>query len=373
MKVILAGDYCPHGRMLRDDRFLDTIAPVIKRNDFAIVNLECAICPPDSQPIQKVGPNLRAEARFLDILQSAGFNVLTLANNHFADYGQEGLHSSLAEISRSGFYHVGAGKNLNEASWVLYLKDDTCTVALINACESEFTIADTDHGGCNPYNPISLHYAIAEARKHADYVFVIIHGGAEDINLPSLRMQQEYRFLIDSGADLVVNHHQHCFLGFEQYKGGYIYYGLGNFCFDWRTEKNADAAPTPWNYGYLVEVKIDTTGLHPTVVPYEQCAREVAVTPLTGEQLARFKSEFSTLSNTLLDTQALREAYEREVAAHCRDIDRLLLPARLERYVPRRMAAWWLRHDNHRLRKLLNAVRCESHRDRLLTYLNTLR
>lgn len=308
----------------------------------------------------------------MDLLQSAGFNVLTLANNHFADYGQEGLHSSLAEIKRRGFYYVGAGNDINEASRVLYLKDDTYTLALINACESEFTIADTDHGGCNPYIPISLHYAIAEARKHADYVFVIIHGGAEDINLPSLRMQQEYRFLIDSGADLVVNHHQHCFLGFEQYKGGYIYYGLGNFCFDWRTEKNADAAPTPWNYGYLVEVKIDITGLHPTVVPYEQCAREVAVVPLAGEQLARFEAEFSAISRTLLDAQALSKAYASEVAAHCRDIDRLLLPARLERYVPRRMATWWLRRDKHRLRKLLNTIRCESHRDRLLTYLNTL-
>lgn len=52
-----------------------------------------------------------------------------------------------------------------------------------------------------------------------------MHGGHEHYQLPSLRMQETYRFFIDAGADVVVNHHQHCFSGYEIYNNKYIFMG----------------------------------------------------------------------------------------------------------------------------------------------------
>ena len=74
-------------------------------------------------------------------------------------------------------------------------------------------------------NPISIYYDLLEARKNADIIICITHGGHEGYNLPSPRMQSLYRFSIDCGADVVVNHHQHCYSGYEQYHNGYIFFG----------------------------------------------------------------------------------------------------------------------------------------------------
>ena len=59
---------------------------------------------------------------------------------------------------------------------------------------------------------------------------MIVHGGHECYNLPSPRMQKQYLFYADQGADIVVGHHTHCISGYEVYKGVPIYYSLGNFC-----------------------------------------------------------------------------------------------------------------------------------------------
>ena len=97
----------------------------------------------------------------------------------------------------------------------MYKRKDGETLAIINCCEHEFSIADDDSAGANPLNPIQQYYKIKEARLNADYVLVIVHGGHEMYQLPSLRMVDTYRFFIDAGADAVVNHHQHCFSGYE--------------------------------------------------------------------------------------------------------------------------------------------------------------
>jgi poly-gamma-glutamate synthesis protein (capsule biosynthesis protein) len=113
---------------------------------------------------------------------------------------------------------VGGGTNLQEASKILYKKIDEKVLALINCCENEFSIATEVTAGSNPLNPIQQYYAIQEAKSKADYVLVIVHGGHELWQLPSPRMQETYRFFIDAGADAVVNHHQHCYSGYEIYK-----------------------------------------------------------------------------------------------------------------------------------------------------------
>ena len=84
----------------------------------------------------------------------------------------------------------------------------------------------------NPLLPIQQFYKIQEAKENADYVLVIVHGGIEHYQLPTSRMIETYRFFIDAGADAVVNHHQHCYSGYERYKSKPIIYGLGNLLFD---------------------------------------------------------------------------------------------------------------------------------------------
>lgn len=180
-------------------------------------------------------------------------------------------------------------KNLSQAKQIKYVQFKDEKVAIINCCEHEFSIATETTAGANPLNPTSQYYSIVEAKKNADYVIVIVHGGKEHIQVPSKRMIETYRFFIDVGADAVVNHHQHCCCGMEMYNGKPIYYGLGNFCFDWDAKRNC-----MWNDGYLVV--LDTKDSKKSqVIPYTQCNDTVSVSLMQGDILKAFENRFDSL------------------------------------------------------------------------------
>lgn len=161
----------------------------------------------------------------VDAVKYAGFDVCTLANNHILDYGTTCCLDTKRLLEEDGIKTVGIGENLSRAADILYLKKENETLAIINCCEHEFSIATEETAGANPLNPIQQYYKIQEARQSADYVLVIVHGGHEYYQLPSPRMKETYRFFIDAGADAVINHHQHCYSGYEEYKGKPIFMG----------------------------------------------------------------------------------------------------------------------------------------------------
>ena len=269
MKILIAGDFAPRARLAKQieekrfsEIFPDNLCNVIKSADFSFVNFESPIIEKDFKPISKCGPNLGCTPYAAEAIKYAGFTGVTMANNHILDYGTKGLYKSLKCCKKQGLDIVGIGDNLSDAEKVLYLEKDEERLAVINCCEHEFSIATETEAGANPLNPIRQFYAIQKAKKNADNILVIVHGGHEHYQLPSPRMQETYRFFIDAGADVVVNHHQHCYSGYETYNGKPIFYGLGNFCFDIEPIKNN----TTWNFGYMIELNFSDSikfSLHP--------------------------------------------------------------------------------------------------------------
>ncbi|MBQ9230186.1 MAG: CapA family protein [Prevotella sp.] len=196
----------------------------------------------------------------------------------------------------SGIDTVGGGLSLNEASLILYKNVAGKKLAVINCCEHEFSIATESTAGSNPLNPIQQFYAIQTARQHADYVVVIVHGGHERFQLPSPRMQETYRFFIDAGADAVVNHHQHCYSGYEYYQGKPIFYGLGNFCFD--TDMPCENS---WYEGYIVELNFtNREKIEHRIIPYTQCMGNCKINILPESYYDRRISELNSILVPLL-------------------------------------------------------------------------
>ncbi len=221
MRVLIAGDFCPQYRLAelfnKEDyqSVLGDVKDAIAGTDYSIVNFECPIADEEDKPITKAGPNLRCSKNGLKAVKWAGFDCVTLANNHFNDFGASGIKKTILACKEIELDAVGGGMNLAEAAHILYKGVCGKQLAIINCCEHEFSIATESRAGSNPLNPIQQYYAIKEARGKADYVLVIVHGGHEHYQLPNPRMQETYRFFIDAGADAVVNHHQHCYSGYE--------------------------------------------------------------------------------------------------------------------------------------------------------------
>lgn len=271
MKILIAGDYCPKNRIaqiIEEGRFEDAfrqVSSLTKGCDYSIVNLECPINSSGENGIKKAGPSLKCSPKAVDAIKYAGFDCVTLANNHFYDQGDQGVNETIETLKKAKLEYVGGGYNIEEAGRTLYKTIGDKSLAVINCCEHEFSIATQTTGGSNPLNPIHQYYAIKEAKDKVDYVLVIVHGGIENFQYPTPRMKETYRFFIEAGADAVVNHHQHCFSGYEVYNGKPIFYGLGNFCFDW-----AERSTLLWEEGFVVTIDFSKAGIEYQFYPYQQ-------------------------------------------------------------------------------------------------------
>ena len=302
MKILIAGDYCPKERVAKkiEEGDYESILGDVKKEtdgaDYAIVNLECPVVEHEASPIDKCGPNLKCSPKAVEALKWAGFNCVTLANNHFLDFGETGVSDTLRTCRSKGLDVVGGGNNALEASKILFKDIKGKKLAIINCCEHEFSIATDNTAGSNPLNIVQQYYDIQEARKIADYIIVIIHGGVELFWLPSKRMIETYRFFVDAGADAVVNHHQHCYSGYEVYKGKPIFYGLGNFCFD------GNPYDYRWTSGFMVNINFaDCNIVTFDVLPYRQCDKEVCVRHLNEKEKDEFLGKISDYNRLIKD------------------------------------------------------------------------
>ena len=366
MKILIAGDFAPQSRIYKliskkeySKIFTNELRSIIKSSDFSFVNLESPIIESAYKPIPKCGPNLHCTCETAEAIKYAGFSCVTMANNHILDFGAAGLNKSKESLKKHGLKIVGIGDNIKEAERILYLKKGECILAVINCCENEFSIATSSSPGANPLNPIHQYYAIQEAKRHANYVLVIVHGGHEHFQLPSLRMVETYRFFIDAGADAVVNHHQHCFSGYEEYNSKPIFYGIGNFCFD----SNPTKINNNWNYGYMVELHFgDNVGYK--IHPYNQCGEEPTIQMLENSVFDKTVSKLNDIiaDHTQLDIK-LKEYYcmGEKYENFCLEpysgkiYEKLFSISMLPTFVSGKKASF-----------ILNHINCESHRDKLI-------
>ena len=184
---------------------------------------------------------------------------------------------------------------------------------------------------------------------------MIIHGGIEHYQLPSPRMRELYRFFIEEGVDVVVNHHQHCYSGYEEYHGRPIFYGLGNFCFDKKSPHDK-----LWNEGYAVEISFDEGDITYKILPYVQCAEEAKV--CFSINTNDFQFRINQLNRIIKDEYALLDSFK-EMASKKNFLqflepynNKYLKYFKNKGYLPSFLS-------NSRKNMVLEIFRCESHRD----------
>ena len=168
-------------------------------------------------------------------LSNAGFDVVSLANPHIMDYGEEGFLDTLEFLSWYGIKHVGGGRNLKEARKPIVLTaKDTKVAFLAYYRGSEFDTSFAKENKPGPAFPVyaELEQDIKTAKAQADVVIVSMHWGIQTETDQITRRQKMYahRF-IDSGADAVIGQQLHKLHGIEIYKGKPIIYSLGDFIY----------------------------------------------------------------------------------------------------------------------------------------------
>lgn len=369
LKVLVAGDFIPHCRtieLVRKKRLKEIFGeflPLLSETDYNVIDLECPIIMDDKvKGIHKSGPLLKMEPCAAEVLKEAGFNLVTLANNHFYDYGETGVNDTLAVCRRQELATVGGGKSAEEAAAIYYVVVKNKTLAFINCCEHEFSVATEGHGGTNPLDPVGNYYQIQQAKAKADYVIVIVHGGHELYQLPSPRMQQTYRFFADAGADVVINGHPHCYSGYEVYRGTPIFYSLGNFSLDMQ-----NPSKSIWNEGYCVILNLEDSGISFSLYPFIQGYEHPGVRFMNSSEKHEFEKRIEELNYQIADSHLLEEEFRKLISKRGRGMLSYFEPYTNEAlrilYYKRCLPSWWGRK---RLLTLMNLIRCEAHRDIVL-------
>lgn len=274
MRIVIGGDFSNEisGDSLaalssgKAEKVFDKgVLDLFKTADEVTVNLECAVTE-SGHEIKKFGPNLKAPFGTGAVLKDAGVTFVSLSNNHIFDFGKEGVKDTIKELDKNGIKYTGYGKNEADSRKDYIIEKDGLKIAVIDVCEHEYSYALENREGARPYDPYDTSDDIVAAKKKADYVIVIYHGGKEMCRYPSPRLLKLCRSMIKHGADVVLCQHSHCVGCYENFEGGHILYGQGNFYFidnkAYGTEKE-----DIWCNGLAVVLDVDKSGIKFTLVP----------------------------------------------------------------------------------------------------------
>ena len=252
ISIVLAGDLVLD--VPDPDHWLSGLAPAIQAADIAIGHLEVPHTLRGTE-LQGDVPAPGADPAHLSALQRAGFTAVTLAGNHIADRGAEGIADTCAELDRLGIARTGAGLSLAEAREpaVLLCRGRRIAVLSYNCVGPQASWATGTQAGCaalplpteggvavSPNAALLppdqraiaiLQQDIAKARLKADLVLVALHKGI--VHTPAVLAAYERPLTaaaVAAGADVVLGHHAHIIRGVEFVQGRPVYHGLGNGC-----------------------------------------------------------------------------------------------------------------------------------------------
>ena len=231
---MMIGTDFPENHLPDDDGagFLAEVTPYLSSVDIAFGNLEGVLLDGGEPAKQCSNPNacylFRSPTRYAEHFRNAGFDVLSLANNHARDFGEEGRTSSMQALAAVGIHHSG-----REGDFASFEVDGLRVAMLAYAVTKDSNML--------------LDYElserqIAEYAETHDIVIVSFHGGAEGRDATHIPFaEEEYygeprgdvvrfaRMAVDVGADLVIGHGPHVNRAMERYKDRLIAYSLGNF------------------------------------------------------------------------------------------------------------------------------------------------
>jgi poly-gamma-glutamate capsule biosynthesis protein CapA/YwtB (metallophosphatase superfamily) len=231
--MMLGTDF-PENTLPDDDglSFFDAVTPILQGPDVTFGNLE-GVLQDGGEPVKQCkNPKIcflfRSPARYATYFKLAGFDALSLANNHARDFGEQGRSASMAALDAAGIRH--SGREGTTASWVANGR----RIGLV---------AFAPNVGSNQLNEPELATAlVADLAAKNDVVIVSFHGGAEGNGAEKLPFAREIfvgedrgnvvefaHAMVDAGADIVLGHGPHVVRPMELYHDRLIAYSLGNF------------------------------------------------------------------------------------------------------------------------------------------------
>jgi poly-gamma-glutamate synthesis protein (capsule biosynthesis protein) len=210
---------------------------VVKSADLSLANLES---PLTDRAHRSANPNtLEADPALASVIAGAGFDLMTLANNHIGDTGPDGVIDTIAAVVGAGMVAAGAGADSDTANRPVLVEVGDLTVAVLAFDATGAGLPAGSSPGVATWETETARVAVVEAARQSDVVVVAVHGGVEYLPEPDPRMMAIAEQLAGWGVDIVWGQGAHVvqpvtFLADGGGRGAVVATSLGNFLFDQR-------------------------------------------------------------------------------------------------------------------------------------------
>ena len=274
----------------------EKIAPFLHQKDLVMVNLET----PLTRHTRAYGLFI-SSPYYAQAMANAGISMVNIANNHVFDAGEIGFFETIDQLSKAGILYTGGGKDFENARLGRSVKLKDMKLVFLGYsqfCNNRFSSVAAEYPGILPLDPQLIIKDIKNARKIADFVFLVLHWGIENVPDTHPRQMKIAHLLIDAGADGIIGHHPHVPHGIEIYKGKPILYSLGNFIFA--------QGDIRWNHdNYLAEIVLK-----------QKQIQGVNIYPISGQKEELFQPEVLTggrADSTLYELQKRSSAFDTKI------------------------------------------------------------
>lgn len=244
--ILFDDSYAVMGTMLQNggniaNAISQEVITEMKSADIMMVNNEF---PYSSRGTATAGKQFtfRAKPSTVSYLDDLGVDIVSLANNHAYDYGEEAFLDTMTTLEEAGILYAGAGRNLKEARRPVYYIINNMKIAIVAATQIEKSdypdtkgATDSSAGVFRCWNGDNLISTIQEARENSDFVIAYLHWGTENSSAIDWAQEKQAPEVVAAGADLIIGDHPHCLQKIEAVNGVPVIYSLGNFWFNSKT------------------------------------------------------------------------------------------------------------------------------------------
>lgn len=235
------------------------VSTLLRHQSYVAANLEHPLTNAKT-PNKKKDPHLvfKSPPEYVQVLKSAGINVVTLANNHITDYGLGGIEETLNILKSNEIYFTGAGRNLEEATTPVKMNVEGMNIGLFafNDFIRYVKIADKKSYGTAPLNEALVHSLMRSYETDFDYILFSVHCGIDYFNYPIPAVLKKLEMFLRKYDKLIgiICHHSHFPQPVLWFDSKFVICSLGNFLFD---------EPFPQSRkSYIVELH-----LYPNLIP----------------------------------------------------------------------------------------------------------
>jgi len=267
------------------DYFFENVKDVFANDDLSIVNLEGPLTTAQNAKVKKFA--FKGDPSYVNILKSGNIEAVTLANNHSEDYFEEGMNDTKFILDENNIKYFGLGEKA-----IIDINGIKVGLLGYNGWPENYTKENLDN----------MKNDIESLKKEANMVAVYFHWGVERSYSPNQVQKDFAHNAVDFGSDVVIGAHPHVLQGIEEYKGKYIAYSLGNFCFGGNknpSDKDTMIYQQTFNFEDNKLVSIDIPNVIPCSISSTKSRNDYKPTVLKGSEGEIVLNKIKSISENL--------------------------------------------------------------------------